>query len=147
MLEVRQLADRLGLSEHQTRRLLRSLDGVLRGHLKRGRDNRILVDDGAIAILDRAVALWRGGIPLRDLGQTIAGEMEEGAPHAGDGPAPNPERPASNRCPTCEAYRKQIEHLEGEVRWLRSRLEELQARALPPAGSRPWSWWRRLFRG
>lgn len=145
MLEVRQLADRLGLSEHQTRRLLRSLDGVLQGHVRRGRDNRILVDHSAIALLDRAVSLWREGIPLRNLSETIANELQNRSSHVENGKVLKPEQPMQNhhQCPTCNAYRQQIEHLEGEIRWLRDQLEELQARALPPAGSRPW--WRRFL--
>ncbi|HED04687.1 MAG TPA: hypothetical protein ENI60_08005 [Candidatus Fraserbacteria bacterium] len=33
---------------------------------------RILLDGGALAILERDVALWHGGLTLRDLSQTIA---------------------------------------------------------------------------
>jgi hypothetical protein len=140
MLEIRQIADRLGLSEHQARRLLRALDSLLQGSIRRGRDNRILLDSGAVAILDRAVALWRDGIPLRDLHQTIADELKNG-PDDGQKPvnglAPNREQPTQD---PCESYRVMIAHLEDEVRWLRSQLEELQRRALPPAGSRRWRW-------
>jgi hypothetical protein len=144
MLEIKQIAGRLGLSEHQTRRILRALDPLLQGFIRRGRDNRILLDSGAVAILDRAVALWRDGIPLQSLYQAIANELNN-APSNGQeeaaGLARNPKQPAQD---PCESYRMMVAHLEEEVRWLRSQLEELQQRALPPPrGSR---WWLRLFR-
>jgi len=138
MLEIKQVAERLGLSEHQTRRVLRALDTVLRGFVKRGRDNRILLDDRAIAILDRAVALWRSGIPLRDLHQAVADELNNTDSNRGErdsGLAPNRANPAQD---LCESHRLMISHLEEEVRWLRAQLEELQQRALPPTGSRRW---------
>ena len=143
MLEIRQIADHLGLSEHQTRRVLRALGSLLQGSIRRGRDNRILLDDSAVAILDRAVSLWRGGIPLKDLAQSLAKELQEQRDN-GDkrtaGLSPDRENPVQD---PCESYRIMIEHLEDEVRWLRSQLELLQQRALP-SPRRRWRWppWR-----
>jgi len=143
MLEIRQIADRLGLTEHQVRRLLRALDTLLQGSIRRGRDNRILLPDSAVAILDRAVALWRGGIPLKDLRQALAEELQDQRDEGGKQPSGLALEQAKPMRDPCEGYRAMIAHLEEEVRWLRSQLEKLQQQALPPVGSRrrwPWSW-------
>jgi hypothetical protein len=127
MLELRDLQSRFGLSEHQARRLLRALAPVLRGRVRRGRDNRILLDDGACAIIERAVGLWRSGVALRDLSQTVASELGESAMYS-DAVATH------ERCQACAAREELIRELRADKERLLRLVDELQARipALPP---------------
>lgn len=80
---------------------MRALAPVLRDHIRRRRDNRLLLDDGALAILERAIGLWHDGVPLRDLCQTVAQEIGDGAPYGHDSHAQNLTQPLSDRCPAC----------------------------------------------
>ena len=134
MLGLGDLQSRLGLSEHQARRVLRALAPVLHGRVRRGKDNRILLDDGALAIIERAVGLWRSGIALRDLCQTIATELGESAKYS-------PAGGMSDRCPACAAREELIRELKADKERLVKLIEELQARipALPaPARLSRW---------
>ncbi len=133
MLELKDLQERCGLSEHQVRRLVRALAPVLQGRVKRGKDNRLLLDTSALAIMERAVALWRDGLPLHDLSQTLAKEMS-GTP---EGLAPDPARPSSDHCPACQAREELIREL----------LADLHARipALPTPSDSRRSWWERVW--
>jgi hypothetical protein len=142
MLELRDLQSRFGLSEHQARRLLRALAPVLRGRVRRGRDNRLLLDDGACAIVERAVELWRSGIPLRDLWQSVAGEMRDPASHWPSGGELDQAKPPQDQCPLCQSRDALIAHLREENAWLRAKLDEALSRipALPPAPARLSRW-------
>jgi hypothetical protein len=134
MLELKDIQSRFGLSEHQARRLLRALAPVLRGRVRRGRDNRILLDDGACAIVERAVGLWRSGVALRDLSQTVASELGESAMYS-DAAGTH------ERCQACAAREELIRELRADKERLLRLVEELQARipALPaPARLSRW---------
>jgi len=134
MIELKDVENRFGLTEHQTRRLLRALAPVLHGHVRRGRDNRLLLDDGACAILERAVSLWRSGITLRDLCQTVASELSESSSHSSHALAPD-------QCQACQVREELIRELKADKERLLKMLEELQARlpALPaPPGLSRW---------
>lgn len=71
MLEIPVIAKRVGKSEHQLRRVLRALTPLLDGRTKRGKDNRILVDDSGLALIERAVELWSGGSTRNDKGTSV----------------------------------------------------------------------------
>lgn len=138
MLEIPQIAGRLGLTEPQSRRLLKSLDTVLEGFVTHGRDNRILVQTDAIGILDRAAQLWRDdGLTLAQLPDALKAELDK------DQPVSDRLQPPTNghRCPTCAAKDDLVEELREQNRWLRERVEELEVKALPHG--RPW--WQRLL--
>lgn len=134
MLELKAVANHLGLSEHQARRVLRALTPVLQAGIKRGRDNRILVENGDLAIMERAVALWHGGLPLRDLSQTVASELGNGNYHGSVSLVPNLAKPPSDHCPTCEAREELVRELRADKTRLIEELSEArqQIRALAP---------------
>jgi hypothetical protein len=141
MMELKDIQSRFGLSEHQARRLLRALAPVLRGRVRRGRDNRILLDDGACAIIERAVELWRSGVALRDLSQTVASEMGDVTSHWPSGGELDQAKPSQDQCPLCQSRDALIAHLREENAWLRAKLDEALARipALPaPARLSRW---------
>jgi len=141
MLEVRDIEGRFGLSEHQARRLLRALAPVLHGRVRRGKDNRILLDDGALAIIERAVGLWRSGITLRELSQAIISEIRDPTSLSPNGREPDQTKPLPDHCPTCQARDALIAHLRDENAWLRAKLDEALARIpqLPPARISRWT--------
>ncbi len=139
MLELKTVADRCGLSEHQARRVVRALSPVLQDRLKRGKDNRILLDNSALMIVDRAVNLWRGGLPLQNVSQTVATEITNGAKTGADGLTdrlPNHEQPTHNHCTTCEAREDLVKELRTDKERLLRLLEDSQAQIrqlmLPP---------------
>lgn len=144
MLELKAVAKRVGLSEHQARRVLRGLTPLLQPHIKRGKDNRILVDDSGVAIVERAIELWQGGKPLNRLCAALTEELTTPTSAPADdisNEVSNPEQPALNVHqtgfdPTAElvnVLKFQVERQANEFDTLRNRLADLEDRlpALP----------------
>ena len=146
MLTVNDLADRLGLSVPQTRRLLRSVDSVVQSGVSRGRSNQIRISPDIVGVLDRARSLWvDNGLTLDDLPDALRAELN------GDNPVSDGDSKPSNGL--SEGWRRYVEHLETElerrddtIAWLRDRVEELEQRALPPARRGPLAWLGSLFK-
>lgn len=144
MLELRAIADRVGLSEHQTRRVLRALAPVLESRTKRGRDNRILIDTNGLAIIERGVELWKDGNPLNGLCDAVTAELADVPSARADGVTKGPSNPTEPKSiqrqidfdPTAalvDLLKQQIEHQNEELLEMRRRLQALEERvpALP----------------
>lgn len=63
---VKEIAERFGLSERQVYIRLEQLDSILVGHVKRGEKNAKLLDDFAVALIDRVNQLENDGVLLSD---------------------------------------------------------------------------------
>lgn len=138
MLELKAVADRLGLSEHSARRLLRALAPMVDDHIKRGKDNRLLIQSGALAILDRAASLWSDGQTLQDLSKTIQHELGKASTDHANGLAPNRENPASDHhCGACDVRDQMIQELRADKARLLEQLDTAQdqVRAMLPSVS------------
>jgi len=159
MLNIRQLSDRLGMSEPQVRRLLRAVDGVLRAYTRRDDNNAILVDQAGVAILDRAAQLKASGTPLTRLSDKLNEEMGDAAEQEHQAASVNGDKPRQperqpESCPAClakdeliEQLRRENERVWGRVERLEQLNEDLQQRALPGPRRGPLAWIGDLFRG
>lgn len=139
MLGIEALANRLGQSEDQTRRLIDALGGVLRPHIHRGAKNALLVDQAGLAILERAVELKSQGIRLSELGATVAQEVNGSA--LGPQEAPAEQREAA--CDSCTQRDRMIDLLERQLEKAERERDEYRQLALPNPDRRPW--WQRLL--
>lgn len=112
MLTINDLADRLGLSVPQTRRLLRSVDSVVQSGVSRGRSNQIRISTDVVGILDRARSLWiDSGLTLDDLPDALSAELNSDNP-ASDGAS---RLSSSHEGDLPEGWRRYVEHLEAEL--------------------------------
>jgi len=139
---IRDLANILGYSQDQVRVRLERFSQALEGHIRKGRYNRIEVDNAGLAILQRAKALEERHGDLRTVQTLLRKELGNG-----DGTQP-PNHDGNGVKQPLDAWVKLVQTLEREVadlreenRWLRGMLEELQRRSLPPP-KRRWTWWR-----
>jgi len=140
---IRDLATILGYSQDQVRVRLERFAQALEGHIRKGRYNRIEVDNTGLAILQRAKALEELHGDLRTVQTLLRKELGNG-----DGTQP-PNHDGNGAKQPLDACAKLIQTLEREVadlreenQWLRRMLEELQRRSLPPSKRRLWTWWR-----
>jgi len=134
------------MTEWQVRRLLQSLDGVLRPYCKRGQNNQILIEDGGLAILHRAKELRDSGVLLQDLVKVIEKELTK--------PASSLDKDSEQNSANLEQeliaeLRNRIAALEQDKIYLQRKLDQLMAqlqakdeqlRAMLP-GPRPKRWW------
>jgi len=150
MLTVDLLANRLGLSPWQTRRLIYALRPVLGGLLKSAKGRPLEVSPQAIGILERAVELKASGIPLGRLAEVVQSELGGNGKERNNGDSEAQTlalEPASHLQALLEAKDALIEELRRDRdRWrdlamrLERQVEELQRLALPAPRRRRW-WW------
>ena len=135
MLTIEEAARSLGLSARQLRRRLEDTRPLLSRYIRRGPNNRLLLDGGAIEVL-RAIEDYRAnGYTVKQAMDAIADsiegkEQDKGGRSIGKQPGEVWEMLIAEKD-------ARIQALESEVAFLRERLKELTPRALP----RPRLWW------
>jgi len=136
MLTIKDLADSLGLSTSQVRRRLSALNGLIDNHMKRGQNQKILVDSSGLELLKRLETLREGGLST---GQAVGAIEDE----LGEGDGEKQREPSGRE----ELLREQIEQLQSENQYLREKLDqkEDQIQHLLPGKrkspiSRFWDW-------
>lgn len=145
MLTLENLTKRYGLSDRALRRRLDALGTVIEPNIRRGPNNALLFQDGALALLDRLAQLQReAGLGLADAAAQVREEVSNGraAPagerpkSAGPGaePGPNPELQK-----LLESYEARIEEQARMISYLQAKLDEALSRipALPEPTSQP----------
>jgi len=153
MLTLEQAAKTLGMTPRQLRRRLEATAPLLAPYLGRGEKNRLLLDYGAIKILQEIEARRANGRTLREAIELVAVELrgkQEGGLRQGSGQTGGElNRHNGDGYPDASALlikelRDRIRFLEEENRRLWGLVEDLKEQlALPkPAARRPW--WRRL---
>ena len=75
MYTVKDLSEILNLTERQVYDRLRELDDLLESHLQRGKNNRVLVGNGALEILRRLRDLESEGLALKEAANRIRKEL------------------------------------------------------------------------
>lgn len=108
MITIEQAAQTLGLSERQTYRRISSARPILSPYLRRGPNNALLLDPGALEILRRAEDLRRAGVTIETALTTITEEM---AGKLGGEPGNTAGKPAGE----VAALRELIETLKAEL--------------------------------
>jgi len=135
MLPINEAAAALGLTPRQTYRRISTLRPLLAPFIRRGEAGKLLLDPGAIEILRRAEALRSEGLTIVNAMATIRDEMS-GSAGGESGRATGNVDPLRE---LIEEKDRRIHALEGEVTFLRRRVEELTPLALPRP-RRLWAW-------
>lgn len=134
MLSVKDVANRLGLSEWGARRLLYACKPLLDGLQAHGSHGEWLISPQAIGMLERAKDLRTQGIRLQEICSRLAAEMPD---HSNGSVAMQVQTSASQEQGNVQALTKaleqQVEYLKSENTWLRNKLDETLAKvpALP----------------
>ena len=140
MYTVADLKRLTGLTSKQVYDRLRLLSETLNDYITIGRNGRKLLSEQGFVIFNRLLELEREGLTSQAAVNLIAAEMKP------EDEAAKTQSPNDGESEVIRSLKLTIDILREENRWLRSQLEELQQRALPPAGGlrrRWWSWWRR----
>lgn len=152
MLTLKDLSKRYRLTPKQARRWWDAVSPLLDHHAQRGPHNVILVSEQGIPVFDRLAELVREGLSLPAAAERLREELNgsgqvEGEPSSEGGQSPTSADP---RDELIAILKEQLREKDKQIAALLSQLEDLQRRALPPAGSRRWRWpwtWTRARRG
>jgi len=145
---IEDVAKALGVSVRGVRLRVDALREIIDAHLRQGENNRLLFDGEALAILRRLEELRNAtGITIRQAASQVREELD---PNKTNKQSQSTSQPASRDALAVEnqLLRQQVERLEEEVRWLRSRVDTLTPLALPRP--RRWFGWlhpRRRYKG
>ena len=170
MYDVDQLAELLGMSEHQVRLRLGQFRSLLGPYIHRGQKNKVLLDHSGLEILKRALALEKQGRTLAMIEAELRRELgwAEGGTDSSNTTdeirsaklIETYEKLVAQQAEELEFLRKQLLAKDEQIRYLQRKLDELGEalhRALPPPtathnpnpnpkGPSPLSVLRRLFR-
>lgn len=136
MLIMENLTIRYGISDRALRRRLDALEPLIGVHIRRGPNNSLLFDDGAVAILDRLAQVQReAGLGLTDAVEKIKSELTNGHNGNADG-RPQSAEPNADHTVVAKlitAYEDRIESLERDKTYLQAKLDEALSKlpALP----------------
>lgn len=132
MLEIDEVAEAVGLSVPQTRRRIDALDELLDGHLKRGANNRLLLDSSALEIIRRVEDQRKSGKSIQDSVEVIRAEMESSTEEeeAVKDPETDGNQAENTKLETLKAENNQLKervkdskehlrHLKDEIEYLR----------------------------
>ena len=137
MLTIEKASNALGLSSRQLRRRLAETRPLLARYIRRGPNNRLLLDGGAIEVL-RAIEDYRAnGYTVKQAMDAIADSIEGKEQDKGERSIGN--QPGKVWEMLIAEKDARIQALESEVAFLRQRVEELTRLALPKP--RRWFAW------
>ncbi len=129
MYDIKSLARILGMTEREVRYRLTLLDTILSNHIKQGKNRKILVDQGGVALLRRVKHFEEQGMPVLAAAEKVKTEVASRASPSDVAP-----RETSETAALVEVLREQIRRLEEDKRFLQERvklLEELLYARLP----------------
>ena len=132
MLEISDMADALGLSEKQVRRRVKALDPIIGKHKKRGENNKLIFDSGALEMVRRMEDLRKtDGKTIEESAEQIRTEIE------GNGRQKAAEKQKESNEPNIIALKVENKQLKARVNDLKEQIEYLQEqnRRLLPAGN------------
>ena len=118
---VKDLSEILNLTERQIYDRLKELDDLFKARLQRGKNNRVLVDDGGLEILRRLTDLESEGLALKEAANRIRQELS-GADHNGNKATLKEE--VSPRI--LDVYERQIAFLKEQIAQKDKQIEALQ---------------------
>jgi len=124
MLTIKDLSDSLGLSEHQARRRVDALSGIIDSHIKRGAKNKIKVDQGGLALLKRLEDLHKSGLTIDESIDKIKTECKKDA----SSKVENVNVKQTESAEKEKLLREHIELLEDDIRYLRNQVEKKDKR-------------------
>jgi len=141
MYDVTDLQRATGFTVNQVRDRLDLLSPILRGDFHKGTRGKILVTDGVLAALRRMREIESQGLSPKVAQSEIIRELGNG-----DGNGQATFGGGLRESELVEVLKRENDRLQEEVRWLRSRVEDLSRLALPRP-RRTWFTWLRPRRG
>ena len=141
---IQELTQVLGYSKDQIRVRLDRFAQPLQGHVRKGQYNRIEVDDSGFMILQRAKQLEAQHGDLRIVQSLLGVETETSNTEVEQTTDGNGTKHVSvDQTKLIETLEREIDHLQGEISFLRARVEELTPLALPQPRRGFLAWLRR----
>ena len=129
---IQELTQVLGYTKDQIRVRLDRFAEPLQGHVRKGQFNRIEVDDSGFMILQRAKQLEYQHGDLRTVQSLLRVESETNNAKVKDRTDKDrTKHDSSDQTKLIETLEREISHLQGEISFLRARVEELTPLALP----------------
>jgi hypothetical protein len=142
---IQELTQVLGYSKDQIRVRLDRFAQPLQGHVRKGQFNRIEVDDSGLMILQRAKQLEVQHGDLRTVQSLLRVETETSNTETEETTDGNGTKHVSvDQTKLIETLEREIDHLQGEIDFLRARVEELTPLALPRPRRGLFAWLRRI---
>ena len=135
-MRIDAVANTLGLSTRAVYRRIDALSGTLNPFLTRGQNNDLVFNGEALAILRRLETIRKSeGKPLRQASRQVIEELESKPTKSTRGGEGN----GIDQSEVIRILQRENDRLQEEVRWLRSRVDELTPLALPrPRGILRW---------
>jgi len=132
MIGIEQAAHALGLSERQVYRRVSAVRSVLSDHIRKGENNRLLLDGSAVEIL-RAVEDYRKA------GYSVSQSIERIRDSISGNEGENTGKPEESSSPITDSLTRaliaekdeRIRELRERVEFLEARIERLEPLALP----------------
>ena len=141
---IQELTQILGYTKDQVRVRLDRFAQPLQGHVRKGQFNRIEVDDNGFVILQRAKQLEAQHGDLRTVQSLLCVETETSDTKTEKNNSGNGAKHAlADQTKLIETLEREIDHLQGEIGFLRARVEELTPLALPRPRRGLFAWLRR----
>ena len=135
---IEHVAKSLGVSVRGVRLRVEALDGLIKPHLQRGANNQLIFTGEAVGILQRLEELrHRDGVSVK-VAASILRQSQNDSEDARQ-PSSKPTTSENLLRELIEEKERRIHALEGEVSFLRRRVEELTPLALPRP-RRLWAW-------
>ena len=144
MTGIEQAAKALGLTERQVYRRISDARPVLSAHIRKGENNKLLLDGSAIEILRTVEDYRKSGLTVSQSVERIQDSISEKTPENAGKPKGNGPELAEPFKLLIEAKDETISGLKERVAFLEARVEYLEPLALPRP--RPRRGLLRLFR-
>lgn len=143
-MNVKDVANRLGYTEWQARKLIYACRPLLvgeQGWLSYGTNGELQINPQALPILERAKELRLAGIPRKEIVKRLASELVKSVPDRESQPQQELASP-DPRDELIRELRERISSLERDKAYLQAKLYEVLARipALPPAAPKLSRW-------
>ncbi len=117
MHTIKDLTEILGYTTDQVRIRLDRLRPTLTKHIRRGENNKILVTDSGLSILQRAKELEKQNVLLKDIPNHLNGELSN---------TDKDSEPSLDQAGLIQEKEKRIRELQGRIEDLKERIDHLE---------------------
>ena len=130
MHTIKELKDILGYSSDQLRLRLDKFRPILNESVRRGDNNKILLDDNGLEILRRAKDLEKQNIPLNDIPNRLEKEINQNGNNASDNLAQTDQSLIEEKEKRIQELKERINELHEDKQYLKTQVNELQQKLI-----------------